>query len=147
MTTPRDAAPASPALAADAAGTGSAAGAAASGAPFVTTLRARPGEIRIDGGSAGNGAGGGAAPDVITVRVQMPEVWDVVRVVAPPTEPVLAVKVRALEALYPEGDVHEQFVLKLGGFEVIDENQSLADAGAKDGSTFLLTHRRRRPVR
>lgn len=107
-------------------------------APFVTTLRARPGEIRL-GPEDGAGA--------ITVRVQMPEVWDVVRVVLPATEAVVALKVRALEALYPEGTAHEQFVLKLGGFEVLDENQSVGEAGARDGSTFLVTHRRRRPVR
>jgi len=106
--------------------------------PFVSTLRARPGEIRI--------APDGAA-DALTVRVQMPEVWDVVRVVLPAAEPVLSLKLRALEALYPEATAHEQFVLKLGGFEVLDETQSVADAGAVSGSTFLLTHRRRRPVR
>jgi len=108
-------------------------------APFVSTLRARPGEIRI--------ASDGGAADALTVRVQMPEVWDVVRVVLPPTEPVVSLKRRALEALYPEATAHEQFVLKLGGFEVLDEQQSVADAGALNGSTFLLTHRRRRPVR
>lgn len=109
-------------------------------APFVTTLRARPGEIRL--GGATDGAAG-----PLTVRVQMPEVWDVVRVVLPATEPVLSLKRAALAALYPEAVPHEQFVLKLGGFEVLDETQSVAGAGAIDGSTFLLTHRRRRPVR
>ncbi|MFL5577951.1 MAG: hypothetical protein ACJ79S_18510 [Gemmatimonadaceae bacterium] len=107
-------------------------------APFVTTLRARPDTIRI----GEPGAGGD-----LTVRVQMPEVWDAVRVVLPPTEPVLALKVRALAALYPEGEYHDDFVLKLGGFEVLDESAPVAETGAVDGSTFLLTHRRRRPVR
>ena len=36
---------------------------------------------------------------------------------------------------------------KLRGWEVLDEGASLADAGATDGSIFLLTHRRRRPVK
>jgi hypothetical protein len=111
-------------------------------APFVTTLRARPGQIRL--GASGDGAAG---QQQWTVRVQMPEVWDVVRVVLPPEEPVLSLKRAALAALYPEAVPHEQFVLKLGGFEVLDETQSVADAGAVSGSTFLLTHRRRRPVR
>jgi hypothetical protein len=106
-------------------------------APFVTTLRARPETIHLGDRTAGT----------ITVRVQMPEVWDTVRLEAPADEPVLSVKVRALAALYPDGDFHEDFVLKLRGFEVIDELSSLADAGAVDGSIFLLTHRRRRPVR
>ena len=83
----------------------------------------------------------------ITVRVQMPEVWDVVRVAVAASEPVLGLKVRALAALYPAGEFHDEFVMKLRGFEVLDENESLATAGAVDGSIFLLTHRRRRPVR
>ena len=109
-------------------------------APFVTTLRARPGEIRL--GGATDGAAG-----QLTVRVQMPEVWDVVRIVVSPNEPVLAVKVRALEALFPEALMHEDFVLKLRGWEILDEAASLAAAGVIDGSILLLTHRRRRPVR
>jgi hypothetical protein len=83
----------------------------------------------------------------ITIRVEMPEVWDVVRFVVGPTEPVLAVKVRALEALFPEAAMHEDFVVKLRGWEVLDEGAPLADAGVIDGSILLLTHRRRRPVR
>ena len=84
----------------------------------------------------------------ITVRVQMPESWDTVKVVASPDEPVLAVKVRALAVLAPSADYHEEFVLKLKGWEVFDEEStSLAAAGAVDGSVFLLQHRYRRPVR
>ena len=83
----------------------------------------------------------------ITVRVEMPEVWDVVRVSVSPDEPALGLKVRALAALYPDGEFHDEFVMKLRGFEVLDENESLDAVGAVDGSIFLLTHRRRRPVR
>ena len=105
--------------------------------PFTANLRSRPGVLRI----------GDPAVPTITLRVQMPEVWDTVRLEVPPDEPVLSLKVRALEALYPDGDFHEDFVLKLRGFEVLDENASVGDVGAVDGSIFLLTHRRRRPVR
>ena len=106
-------------------------------APFVTQLRTRGDAIQM------------ATPgtDTITVRVEMPEVWDVVRVVVSPTEPVLGVKVRALAALFPNGEFHDEFVMKLRGFEVLGENASLAAIGAVDGSIFLLTHRRRRAVR
>ena len=83
----------------------------------------------------------------MSLRVQMAERWDTVRVDAPAGGPVLDVKLRALEALEPDAEPHEQYVLKLNGFEILDENASLADAGAVDGSTFLLTSRRRRPVR
>lgn len=105
--------------------------------PFVAQLRSRPGTISlVEPGVAG-----------ITVRVQMLEVWDTVRIVAAPTEPVLTIKVRALDALYPEGEFHDEFVMKLNGFEVLDENASLEAAGAVDGSTFLVAYRRRRPIR
>jgi len=38
-------------------------------------------------------------------------------------------------------------VLKLRGWEILDENASLAEAGVVDGSILLMTYRRRRPVR
>jgi len=106
------------------------------GAPFVSSLRVRPSTIRL-----GEGA------DTITLRVQMPEVWDTVRIDAPASEPVLSVKVAALRALFPDGEFHEDFVLKRNGFEVLDETASLRETGAVDGTIFLVTHRRRRPVR
>lgn len=106
-------------------------------APFVTGLRARQGTIRL----APEGA------STITIRVEMPEVWDVVRIACEPTQSVLAVKVAALEALFPEAEMHEDFVLKLRGWEILDESAPLGEAGVVDGSILLLTHRRRRPVR
>lgn len=106
-------------------------------APFVSTLRVRPTPLRLGDPSA----------DAITVRVQMPEVWDTVRIEVPPSEPVLSVKVAALRALFPDGEFHEDFVLKRNGAEVLDETASVRDTGAVDGSIFLVTHRRRRPVR
>jgi hypothetical protein len=105
--------------------------------PFVAQLRARGEALRL--------APVGAA--AITVRVEMPEVWDTVKVIVSPLEPIVRFKVCALEALYPVEANHEQFVLKLNGWEVLDENATLAAAGAVDGSIFLLTYRRRRPVR
>ena len=104
---------------------------------FVTKLRARRGTIRLAPDSAA----------AITIRVEMPEVWDVVRIVVPPTEPVLSVKVAALEALFPEAELHQDFVLKFRGWEILDEAGPLGDVGIVDGSILLLTHRRRRPVR
>jgi len=105
--------------------------------PFVTQLRSRPSTIRL------------AAPgaEAITIRVEMPEVWDVVAIVVAPGESVITVKVRALAALFPEGQNESNFVLKLRGWEILDETASLADAGVIDGSILLLTHRRRRAVR
>lgn len=106
--------------------------------PFVAQLRTRDDVIDL---ASPNGP-------AITVRVQMPEVWDVVRVHASPDEHALTVKRRALEALMPGAELRdEDYVLKLHGWEVLDESASLAATGAVDGSIFLVTHRRRRPVR
>ena len=88
-----------------------------------------------------------AGQPTITIRVEMAEVWDAVKFVVSPDEPIVGMKVRALEALFPAGEFHEEFVLKLGGFELLDENASIASSGAVDGSCFLLAHRHRRAVR
>ena len=104
---------------------------------FVNQLRTRGDVIQM--------APAGAA--AITVRVEVPEVWDVVRVAVLPSEPVLGLKQRALAALFAAGEPHTEFVMKLRGFEVLDENATLASVGAVDGSIFLLTHRYRRAVR
>jgi hypothetical protein len=106
-------------------------------ATVVSSLRTRPEAIRL---CMGTGA-------CITVRVEVPEVWDAVRVEAPPIASVLVVKTRALAVLYPDGGSPGEFVMKLNGFEILDEHATLRDVGAVEGSTFLLTSRRRRPVK
>ncbi len=119
----------------------------ASPAPFVTELRSRAGTIDLSR----------RGEPSITVRVEVPDVWDVVRVKASPNEPAVTVKRAVLDAFgldaqlalrsASDGGMPEEFVLKLRGWEVLDESASLTDAGAIDGSIFLLTYRRRRPVR
>jgi hypothetical protein len=105
-------------------------------APFASQLRTRE-TIRIarDGQSA------------ITVRVQMPELWDILRFDVSPTESVHTLKLQTLERLAPDVEYPESYVMKLRGWEILDERASLTDVGASSGSTFLLTSRRRRPVR
>ena len=103
--------------------------------PFVQSWRARPGAVVL-------GAGMGA----LVFRVEMPERWEVVRVAAQPSESVQAVKIAALEAILPGAD-HRDWMMKLHGAEVVSESDALLEAGTKNGSTFLLTLRRRQPVR
>ena len=105
-------------------------------APFVAQLRARPQAIRL----------GTTGEHVITVRVQVAEVWDTVRVDAPPDTPVSTVKERALEVLVPDA-IPVEWVTKLRGFEVLDESVAMSAAGVVSGSTLLVHFRRRRPVR
>jgi hypothetical protein len=105
--------------------------------PFVAQLRTRGDVLQL------TEAGG----PTITVRVEVPEVWDTVRALVSSSTPVAVLKQAALDALYPHGEPHDAFVMKLRGFEVLDESASLAAITAEDGSIFLLTHRNRRPVR
>lgn len=105
--------------------------------PFVTTLRARAATIHLGDGERG---------ERFVIRVEVPERWDVVRLETPASERVQTVKVAALQALDPKADQRD-FVIKLRGFEVLDEQETLAEAGVVNGSIFLLTRRRRRPVR
>ncbi len=103
----------------------------------VSTLRSRPGLLAI----------GAGAPNAITVRVQMPELWDTIAVLCAENTTVIALKRAALEAFGERHHPIEDYVLKLRGFEVLDEAAPVTVAGAREGSTFLLTYRRRRPVR
>jgi hypothetical protein len=105
--------------------------------PFVAGLRARPGVLHL-------GKSGG---ETITVRVEIPEQWDVVVVEASPETTVADVKRAAVEAILGAATPADELVIKLNGFEVLNEQVPLVDAGAKDGSIFLATYRRRRPVR
>lgn len=102
----------------------------------VSFFRARPERFRL-----------GDGPSRIAVRVEVPEVWDVIRVEATPDTSVAALKQLALEVLLNAGEYPEDYVVKLRGFEVLDERETLESVGARDGTIFLVTGRRRRPVR
>ena len=104
---------------------------------FVNQIRARGDVIQLAADDA----------SAITVRVEMPEKWDTVKVAVSPTASARSLKVAALNALFPSTEAPESFVLKFRGWEVLDENASLTDVGAVNGSIFLLTHRHRQPVR
>jgi hypothetical protein len=105
---------------------------------FANSLRARPGVVSVSGAIAG---------DTIKFRVEAPAVWDVVRLDARSSDSVRTAKVYALNALLPDALFPDEFSVKLNGVEIFDESISLATAGVADGSTLLVAHRRRRPVR
>lgn len=88
-----------------------------------------------------------AGPGAITIRVQVAEMWDAIRVTAHPDTAVSEVKQRVVNEFYPGHEYLDDFVLKLRGWEMLDEQQSLKVGGIEDGSIVLLAHRRRRPVR
>jgi len=106
--------------------------------PFVATLRTPATPLVLP-----------SAPGTptVTVRVQGAEAWDAVKVVCPATAPVRALKAAAMPAFYPADTDPAEVVVKFRGAEVRDEGESVGAAGARDGSTFFLAVRRRRPVR
>ena len=106
-------------------------------APFVSQLRASRPPIAIVPAGAG----------AITIRVTSAELWDTVRITARPDTPVDEVKRRAVASFYPAHEFGDDFMLKLRGWEMLDERAGLAESGVLDGSTILLTLRRRRAVR
>ncbi|MCC7053934.1 MAG: hypothetical protein IT355_11790 [Gemmatimonadaceae bacterium] len=105
--------------------------------PFVTQLRTPAEAITL--------APAGAA--AITIRVQLLEAWDAVKVVVEPRTTVAAVKASAAAVLAPDVPDPGELVAKLGGFEIRDESRSLAESGVTDGSTLALHFRRRQPIR
>ncbi len=106
--------------------------------PFVNSLRSRDEVVVIGDQPGGN---------MLHMRVEIPAVWDVVRIDAQSTEPIRAIKLNALHVLCPKTLFPDDYVVKLGGREVFDESLSVHDVGAKNGSIFCITHRRRRPVK
>ena len=106
-------------------------------APFVTGLRTNGTVLKLASGDE----------PVLHIRVQVMDLWDSVRVDSPPTETILSVKRAALAALYPDGADPDALVVRLHGYEILDEAQSLSEVGVRDGSILLLVARRRRPVR
>ena len=106
-------------------------------APFATWLRTARPPIQLAEPGAGS----------ITLRVEASDIWETVRVIARPETPVADVKRRIVTELFPNDASPEVFVLKLRGWEVLDERSSLKDAGVVDGSILLLAYRRRRAVR
>ena len=104
---------------------------------FVTQLRASRPPIVLTPAGAGT----------ITLRVEIAEIWETVRVVADPDTTVAEVKQRVVTDFFPTHGFLDEFVLKLRGWEMLDEQLSLARAGVLDGSILLLAYRRRRPVR
>jgi hypothetical protein len=106
-------------------------------APPVTSWR-----VRGEGIDLRRGASGG-----FTLRAQVHEAWDAVRVQALPGTPVAEVKQAALHALLGEQTNPADYMVKLHGTELRHEQETLEQVGARAGSTLFMHARRRRPIR
>jgi len=106
-------------------------------AEFAAKLRARPGVVRLAPVDSAR---------IWIIRVQVAEAWDAIRVEASPETRVGQVKRAALDILMADGDDVEAYEVKHRGV-IVSEDDSLNNAGVKDGSALLVISRRRRPVR
>jgi hypothetical protein len=83
----------------------------------------------------------------MTVRVWVPEVWDIVSLDAGPEWTVERLKSEALEQATgrkPDGEAYE---VKFRGALVLDESETLAGLGAPDNASFIVLHARRLPAK
>lgn len=83
----------------------------------------------------------------LRVRVESVEAWYAVRVDATANTSVAAVMEAAMRELHPDAEHLEDYVVKLRGWEILDLQQPLGQAGVVDGATLLVHSRRKRPVR
>jgi hypothetical protein len=80
------------------------------------------------------------------LRAQVLEAWDAIGIDADASASVKSLKQLALKELYPDGRNVDEYVVKLNGFEILDEAAPISSTAARNGSIFLITDRRRRPV-
>jgi hypothetical protein len=105
-------------------------------ASFVNSLRTRGDAFKL----------GSPSGEVLRLRAQVLEAWDTIRIDVNPQASVRSLKELALRELYPDVRHDDEYVVKLNGFEILDENAPISSTAARNGSTFLITDRRRRPV-
>ena len=103
--------------------------------PFVNTLRNQGPALRLGSGSG----------QVLQLRAQVLEAWDAVRIDADASSTVKSLKQLAMQTLCPNANEND-YVVKLHGWEVLDEAAPISSTGARNGSIFLISDRRRRPV-
>jgi hypothetical protein len=103
---------------------------------FVNSLRIRGQPFRL----------GAPSDQLLRLRAQVLEAWDAIPIEANPTASVRSLKQLALRELYPDAQHDDEYVVKLNGFEILDEDAPISSTAARNGSTFLITDRRRRPV-
>jgi hypothetical protein len=104
--------------------------------PFVSALRTRGEPFKL----------GPQSPNVLHLRAQVLEAWDAIRIDADPEASVRSLKELAMRELAPDVNNVGDYVVKLHGFEILDEAAPISSTIAKNGSIFLIADRRRRPV-
>jgi len=83
----------------------------------------------------------------LTIKVWVPEVWDVVTLNADPDWSIGRMKEEALWTATGRRLDPGRYAVKLRGARVLDETVTLADLEAREGTPFIVLPARRRPVR
>ena len=107
-----------------------------SGRPFVDALRTQGEPLPL----------GSQSDRMLHLRAQVLEAWDAIRIDADPQASVRSLKELAMRELIPGARNIDEYVVKLHGFEILDEGAPISSTAARNGSIFLITDRRRRPV-
>ena len=85
--------------------------------------------------------------DVLTLRVSVPDVWDLVTVESAPDWTVERLKSEALAAALGGSPDAARYETKFRGGVVLDEGATLASLGVPNGAALIVLPARRRPVR
>ena len=88
------------------------------------------------------------AAAAMTVRMWVPDMWDVVRLDVTPDHTIAQLKADALErAMGKSGRADPRnFVVKYRGALVSDENRTVGDLDLPDNAPMIVLPARRRPV-
>jgi len=82
----------------------------------------------------------------LMIRVRLLDTWDELEFDVGPDETVATLKAKALASYRLKRPTNE-YEVKLGGRLIADEAVPVGSTGAKDGSSFIVLPKRRRPVR
>ena len=81
-----------------------------------------------------------------TVRVWVPDVWDIVELPGPPAQTVAAVKAAALSRAIGATANPDDYQVKYRG-AAVDDSRTLGELGVPAGAPMIVVSARRRPVR
>lgn len=82
----------------------------------------------------------------LAIRVMVQDAWDQVDITVPAAMSVSELKQKALAMTHTDG-TPDEFAVKFRGAELLDEGQSLTQAGVVPRASLIVVPRRRRPVR
>ncbi|MGD2134910.1 MAG: hypothetical protein PVF27_02070 [Gemmatimonadales bacterium] len=87
------------------------------------------------------------ATSELTVRVWVPEVWDIVELAATPDWTITRLKQAALDAATGRTLDGNRYLVKYKGAPMLDEQRTLGELEIRSGAPFIVLPARRKPLR